>query len=243
MPLLDHFHPPLSEGRHWEGFQSKWANALVDHLNDSLLPPGYFAEPQIHLGVQVEIDAATFEGQPSVPLRKNGLTATLPTQTYLPPPADLRMPAGFSGTFEIQVMSTETGPSLVGAIELVSPANKDRPETRRIFALKCASYLCQGVSLIVVDIVTNRKANLHDEIVHLLPDAAGFTFPGGAFLYAAAYRPVRRDQADQVDVWLRPLAVEQTLPTLPLALSAELTVPIDLERTYLDACRKLRLIR
>src|SRR4051794_27866536 len=38
MPLRDHFHPPLSEERHWEGFHSKWANVLVDELNQTLLP-------------------------------------------------------------------------------------------------------------------------------------------------------------------------------------------------------------
>ena len=32
-----------------------------------------------------------------------------------------------------------------GAIELASPGNKDRPETRRAFAAKCASYLARGI--------------------------------------------------------------------------------------------------
>ena len=30
MPLLDHFHPPVSERRSWEGFHSLWVAALVD---------------------------------------------------------------------------------------------------------------------------------------------------------------------------------------------------------------------
>ncbi len=60
MPLLDHFHAPLSKQRHWEGFHSKWAGAIVDNLNNEL-PPRYFAEPNIHLGAQVEVDIATFE--------------------------------------------------------------------------------------------------------------------------------------------------------------------------------------
>ena len=30
MPLLDHFHPPLSERRHWEAFHSRWAGAIAD---------------------------------------------------------------------------------------------------------------------------------------------------------------------------------------------------------------------
>jgi hypothetical protein len=50
-PLLDHFHPPLSEERRWEWFHSKWAIVLVDNLNQHLLPEGYFAEPFVHVGL------------------------------------------------------------------------------------------------------------------------------------------------------------------------------------------------
>ncbi len=39
------------------------------------------------------------------------------------------------------------------------------------FAIKCASYLHQGVSLIIIDIITSRRANLHNEILALLPSA------------------------------------------------------------------------
>lgn len=60
MSLLDHFRPPLATQRHWEGFHSKWASAIVDQLNEQL-PPHYFAEPHLHRGSQIEIDVATFE--------------------------------------------------------------------------------------------------------------------------------------------------------------------------------------
>ncbi len=60
MPLLDHFHPPLSPRRHWESFHVNWAGAIADALNESLLPEGYFAEEHAQLGPRVEIDVATF---------------------------------------------------------------------------------------------------------------------------------------------------------------------------------------
>ena len=241
MPLLDHFHPPLSEERHWDGFHSKWANVLVDALNETLLPAGYFAEPHVHVGARVEIDAAAFEGRPAGERpAHDGATAVLPVRTWAPPAPTLVMPTAFPDAFEVQVIATETGPRLVGAIELVSPANKDRPDHRRAFAVKCASYLGQGVGVIVVDVVTSRAANLHDEIVRLSADGDLFLFPSAPSLYAAAYRPLRRDQADQAEAWLTPLAVGRPLPVLPLALTADLLLPIDLESTYTDACQKLR---
>jgi Protein of unknown function (DUF4058) len=240
MPLFDHFHPPLSEMRHFEGFHSKWANVLVDELNQRWLPPDYFAEPHVHMGPLVEIDVPTFK-EPSASTRQGDNGAGTP---YASSPCEPTMvlPGVFPDTFEVQIISTESGPTLVATIELVSPANKDRLEHRRAFAVKCASYLGQGISLIVVDIVTSRLANLHDEIVSLLPDHEGYLFPSAPPLYASAYRPIRHDKKEEINVWLVSLALGQSLPVLPLALSGDLVLSIDLETTYMEACRKLRLL-
>jgi hypothetical protein len=43
VPLLDHFHPPLSERRPWESFHATWATAIADILNCGVLPSGYIA--------------------------------------------------------------------------------------------------------------------------------------------------------------------------------------------------------
>jgi len=122
-------------------------------------------------------------------------------------------------------------------VELISPGNKDRPETRRLFAAKCAAYLQAGIGLVIVDIVTSRQANLHDEIVRLLGATSSPGAPGTA-LYAVAYQPIRRQEAEQIDIWPRTLALGQPLPQLPLALRGDLCVPVDLEATYLDVCRR-----
>jgi hypothetical protein len=50
MPLLDHFHPPLSSTQFWESFHSLWIAALVERLNGTILPPGYLAQAQVHIG-------------------------------------------------------------------------------------------------------------------------------------------------------------------------------------------------
>ncbi len=242
MPLLDHFHPPLSEERHWEGFHSKWANVLVDTLNEKLLPKRFFAEPHIHSGARVEIDVATFESTlPTTSAAYNGAGATAVRDWSASTPT-MVMPAVFADTFEVQIINTEAGPTLVAAIELISPANKDRPEHRRAFAVKCASYLSQGISLILVDIVTSRHANLHDEVVQLLPDGSPYLFPARPLLYVAAYRRNRREEVEQTDVWLVPLALGEPLPILPLALTSDFSLPINLETTYVEACQKLRMV-
>ena len=147
----------------------------------------------------------------------------------------------FPDTFEVRVLSTDAGPKLVAAIELVSPGNKDRPAERKAFATKCASYLYAGVSVIIVDIVTNRRANLHNEILQLMEADIALRLPPESRLYAVAYRPIRRGESDQIDVWRSPLDLGGVLPTLPLGLRADLVIPVDFEAAYAETCRRKRI--
>src|SRR5205807_9981264 len=61
MPLLDHFHPPLHGPRRWEGFHHAWATFIAQQLNQETLPPDYFAESEISMGPELEIDVAALQ--------------------------------------------------------------------------------------------------------------------------------------------------------------------------------------
>lgn len=243
MPLLDHFHPPLSTQLSWEAFHASWAVKLADALTEKLLPSEYIAEAMIHVGPFVEVDVATLDRSGSVPLSGNGAaTATAATRVWSPVAPAMELPATFPDTFEVRVLSTESGPRLVAAIELVSPGNKDRIDERRAFCIKCASYLHQGVSLVLVDVVTNRRANLHNELVRLIEAGPAFEVREDVPLYTMAYRPLRRKGKNVIDVWSVPLALGDNLPLMPLALNADTVLPVDLEGAYLETCRKKRLL-
>jgi len=242
MPLFDHFHPPLYPNHHWESFHSNWATRIADGIA-AVLPPEFQVEEHTHAGPGFEIDVATYEGQPPAPEGAvvGPALATLAAPTYAPPVPDGTLPAAFPDTFEVRVFSTTAGLTLVAVIELVSPGNKDRAAERRAFVAKCASYVAQGVSLIVVDVVTNRLANLHNDLMRLMQAAPELDFPPDVSLYAVAYRPVRRGEKDEVDLWRRPLAIGAALPTLPLRLTGDLFIAVDFEAAYLEACRRRRL--
>jgi hypothetical protein len=223
MPLLDHFHPPLSETRKWEGFHSHWTSSLAAQLNAGLLPPRHFAEPQVSHG-RIEVDVAT-----------DRLPGNCVEPVWAPPAPSLEMDAAFTAEFTVLVMNVEAGPTLVGAIELVSPSNKARPAARRAFAVKCLSYLNAGIGLIIVDVVTERLANLHDEMAGLIV-GNGPRFPGTPSTYAAAYRPFRRGDEDKVSIWPVSLTVGEPLPVLPLWLrEVQEPVRVDLEAAYTEA--------
>lgn len=242
MPLLDHFHPPLSSERRWESFHSSWATKIADALTEEWLPPDYIAEEHVHLGPAAEIDVGTFERDAPSSRQVDGVgLATRSPRVWTPPAPNSVMPAVFPETFEVRILSTETGPKLVAAIELISPGNKDRATERRAFAVKCASYLYQGISLIIIDVVTHRRANLHNEMLNVMQASESTHLPGDGSLYAVAYQPLRRDGQDEINIWHSQLSLGQPLPTLPLGLRAELTIPVDFESTYAETCRRKRL--
>src|SRR5436853_6116952 len=102
MPLLDHFHPPVSERRSWEGFHGRWAAWLVEKLNRDVLADEYFADMQVHIGSQVEVDIATLKDANTAGQSADaGGTATL-TAAWAPPKTSLVIPAVFPDDIEIQ---------------------------------------------------------------------------------------------------------------------------------------------
>jgi hypothetical protein len=236
MPLLDHFHEPLDPRADWQSFHSRWANAIADHL-DEVLPRRYFARVQINLGRSVEADVAEFEsaGEPEV----DGSPGGVAVQTYAPPAVGLVLPAVYPDDLEVQVLDSDRGARLAAVIELVSPSNKDREDHPAAFVAKCSAYLQRGIGLVVVDTVTHRHFNLHDQLVRALGGAAPALGPSA--LYAVAYRPTRRQERNEIDVWPAVLAVGRSLPTLPLALRGNGCLPLDLEATYSEARRRIRL--
>ena len=184
---------------------------MADALNESLLPAGYYAEEQVHVGGRVEIDVATFDRDAARSENSQGGTATMAVEVWTPPTPDLLIPAVFPDSIEVLVFNGEAGPTLVAAVELISPGNKDRPESRRAFAAKCASYLQQGIGLVIVDTVTSGQGNLHNELVKVMESPERFAVTEAA-LYTAAYRPVRNPSTECIEVWTKPLAVGRPMP-------------------------------
>jgi hypothetical protein len=199
MPLLDHFHPPLSDTRHWESFHARWAAAIADELNEKLLPAGYYAEEQVHVGGRVEIDVASSERGLSSGNEGRGGTATLPVAARALHAPDSVMPAVFPDVIEVLVFDSEAGPTLVAAVELISPGNKDRADARRAFAAKCAAYLQQGIGMVITDTVTSRQANLHNELIQLMEADAGHLIADRS-VYTASYRPALRNEQPLIEV-------------------------------------------
>jgi hypothetical protein len=217
---------------------------IVIGLNRNL-PQRYVAEPQVHLGSSIEIDVATYEedeAESSVSgERSNG--GGVATATWAPSKPTLAVATDLLdlGEYEVRVYDSKAGRRLVAVVEIVSPANKDRPEHRRAFVAKCAGLIQNQVCVVIVDVVTSRTSNLYGELLELL----GLTDPSLAnepsSLYAVTCRCARSSDTWLLETWAHPLALGRPLPTLPLWLAENLAIPLDLDQSYEETCGILRI--
>jgi hypothetical protein len=168
------------------------------------------------------------------------LRKTLPPEFIATPSVRHPIDPDEDDEYAVHVYDTEGEQTLVAAIEIVSPANKDRPEKRNSFVAKCGALLRQGVSVCVVDLVTTRQFNLYTELMAFIghggKDPMSENPPATS---AASCRWGPRGDKSRLEAWSRVMTVGQPLPSLPLWLRADLAVSLDLEATYEQACHDL----
>ncbi len=124
----------------------------------------------------------------------------------------------------------------------VSPANKDRPVHRNNFVSECAALLKQEVCVVLVDIVTIRSNNLYLQLLDHFELIDSEMSENDEGVYAACCRTRRTETKTVFDFWRNRLALGKPLPTLPLWLTEKLSIPLDLEASYEETCRLLRIV-
>jgi hypothetical protein len=242
MPLRDHFRLPVSKRSSWEGFHGLWPGVIVQQLVP-LLPDGYVAEPRVHLGTFFEIDVSTFAGDQSQPLTGRENNGGVATAAWAPPAPSLAVDAEVleQYVYEVLVYDAERDRRLVAAVEIVCPANKDRPDSRQMFVAKCAHLLQNGVCVSIVDLVTVRHFNLYNELLTLLGHSDPAFGPDSPVTYAATCRKRLGDRKPRLETWAHPLVIGHQLGELPLWLTETHAVSLDLEASYTESCRILRI--
>jgi hypothetical protein len=247
MPLRDHFRPPLDDMRHWESFHGGWPMMIVASLRRKL-PRRYFAELNVHLGLSAEIDVATFEKEGEGILAAgdgngNNNGGGVATAVWAPPKPTLTVVTDLPAqdVYEVLVYDEKRHSRLVAAVEIVNPANKDRPEHRSAFVAKCAGLLREQVSVVIVDVVTTRTPNLYGELLELIGLSDPSLTPEPPPLYATACRVTKRGEEWLLETWTHSLALGRPLPTLPLWLADNLAVPLELEESYEQSCSILNI--
>jgi len=227
MPLHDWTDLP-----DWESVHTYWIAELGRWLRPRL-PAGYRAS----LGTVPALVVAPTPVPPDVSVRRDGDSPAMPPQpeNLLPPeepaPDEEVALATLDATRAVHV--TRAG-NLVAVIELLSPRNKDRPETRRSTTDRLLGYLTHGIHLLFVDVHPRPQGfSFADD----LATALGLTAPPCPTPCAVSHRVGDRapEGGRYLARWRRELTVGMPLPTLFLHLGRDLRVVVDLEQTYARA--------
>ncbi|MBX9627969.1 MAG: DUF4058 family protein [Gemmataceae bacterium] len=208
-------------------FHSSWLTDLKRALNRGLLPPGYYAMAEQRTGIYGP-DVLTLTGRPRpAPVAEGNGVAEAEPRT-----ARRFASHGLPAAGRAVTIRHAGGDRVVAVIEVVSPANKDRPEHVGDFAGKVAGLVRSGIHLVVVDILPpghHDPYGMHAAIWPGLdtdPEPAAppadrpYTFAG----YRADDRPV---------AFVEYAAVGQPLPPVPLYLDGPAFVNVPLEETYM----------
>jgi hypothetical protein len=247
MPLLDHFRPPIWNRSSWQGLHGGWPMVIVQQMQ-SLLPDGFVAEPRVNLGSHFEIDVCTFEEehpseQPEKAPQSQSVTQSATRYAVAEPTLATETEITEEYCYEVLIFDETRDRSLVAAIELVSPGNKDRVENREAFVRKCLALLRQEVCVTIVDLVTIRQFNLYGQLLETLQRTQpGFSATEPS-IYASTSRYKKRPKASQLDSWAYALQLGEKLPTLPIWLGEDRAIPLDLESSYWETCIALRIAR
>jgi hypothetical protein len=244
MPLRDHFRPPVENKHSWDELHSMWPAVIVQHLYP-ILPKGYVAAPGVHLGATFEIDVSAYEQDEPAPNDKASTgSGRVAVAAWAPPKPTLTLETELpdQDEYEVRVYDVRHGRRLVAAIEIVSPANKDRPESRRAFVAKVAALLQHDVCVSLVDLVTIRQFNLYADLLELVGGTDPMLGEEPPALYAVTVRGRKRlRRRPLLDTWFYPMIIGQPLPPLPIWLDVDLGVTLDLESCYEEACRVLHI--
>jgi hypothetical protein len=213
-------------------FHNVWISLLRIAFNSGLLPDGFYAMSEQHSGKFIA-DVLTLhrptESESAPRVISGGVAvAEAPPQvrhhrSLAPAARSLRK------TLTIRHVS---GHRIVALVEIISAANKDRPEHVEQLLNKLEEAVTHGIHLLIVDLFPPGKydpAGLHGALLERLGDEVEEPPPGKPLTLASyvADTPVR--------TYWEHIAVGSALPEMPLFLDPGTYVKTPLESTYQTA--------
>jgi hypothetical protein len=211
-------------------FHNAWVTELGNALNGGILPSHYYALIEQHAGRFVP-DLLTLHAEPlseAAPLPEPGGGLAL---AEAPPKVRRKLTA--TGAYRRLRRSLAirhvSGHRLVGLVEIVSPSNKDRPQSVTDFVSKVVTALEHRVHVVLIDLFPPGRFDprgMHAAVWDFF-DSEAYELPANEPLSLASY------EADEPpDAYVEHAAVGAQLPDMPLFLGWDRYVDVPLERTY-----------
>jgi hypothetical protein len=221
-------------------FHNAWITELRNALNGGLLPTGYYAQGEQWAG-KMNADVLTLHAGTPNAATSGDMTPTgggITVVEEAPPRVSRRVAASEAAHVRAArrtlVIRHSSGHRVVALVEIVSPANKDRPRSVQDFVDKAIAALQQGVHLLVIDLFPPSG---HDpQGIHALIwenygdelDAPPADKPIALASYLAGTLP---------EAYLEFAALGDALPAMPLFLDVHAYVNLPLAATYEAAYR------
>src|SRR5262249_43230001 len=146
-----------TDERGWDSVHPVWLTYLLEYVQERL-PEGYKA----FLGGVPSLTVDTGHGKPDVSVRQwdaEPATEIATTDTGLLEP-DLE--ASVAVRLDPQrAVHVDFHGQLIAALELVSPRNKDRTDSKETYTNRYLGYLRLGVHLMVVDVLPGKPVSVH----------------------------------------------------------------------------------
>lgn len=227
MPLHDWSKVPAGA---FHDFHSSWIIHLKETLNTGLLPEGYYALAEQHAG-RLITDVLTLQwtekGVPRPESRGPLAVAEAPPNVGRKLVANPN--AAHRAARKTLTVRHVSGHRIVALIEVISPANIDRPKSVQDVVRKAHAALDHGCHLFVADLFLPGPYDpfgIHGAIWEAFDpeiDKLGSDKPLSVASYVADVVP---------EAYLEKLSFGDRLPDMPLFLDVGFYVSLPLERTY-----------
>ncbi len=213
----------------FHAFRFQWSSALLDTLNNGVLPPDHFALLEQRQSIRRPISRIPFvaTGSPGIVKDSHGglAVAEAPPQTRLVRRSEADIYAAKADLITVRHRHGD----VVAVIEIVSPGNKASRAEFLAFVQKSATLIRQNVNLLVIDLFPpgpRDPQGIHkavwDEFVE-----EEFELPTDKPLTLGAY-----DAGPPRVAYVEPIAVGDALPDMPIFLRPDIYVPAPLDATY-----------
>lgn len=225
----------LVEAGIFHDFHTAWIPELRKALNRGILPDGYYALAEQHVGGSIA-DVLTLHGDRLEDGSNGGSNGRGLAVAEAPPRVRYRKtiePVALLRRRSLAVRHV-SGHRLVALVEILSPANKDRTERVDEFVSKVVSALDAGVHVLVVDLCPPGPRDphgIHELIMQSLSDSEEtYELPKDEPLTLASY-----EASAQIDAHVEYCAVGAELPDMPLFYQPGRYVNVPLPSTYSSA--------
>jgi hypothetical protein len=217
----------------FHSFHNAWITEINNALNGGILPRDYYALMEQHAGRAVAdvltLHASRPNGEP--PSSKGGIAVA-----EAPPKVRRELTAieAYRQLRRTLAIRHITGHRLIALVEIVSPANKDRPESVNTFVTKAIEALDMGIHVFLLDLLPpglHDPSGMHGAVWGHF-DQEPYDLPADEPLTVASYAAGPPPKA-----YLEHFTVGSALRDMPLFLQSDRYVLVPLEQTYQAAYR------